>query len=86
MQPFSLLASPLPDVRAILGRDSKDVVEFGGDDQAAEQRRALAAAIGAGEEPALAPKGNASQGAFRRIVKGIVFSRPGSVAASDPFG
>ena len=38
-----------------------DVVELGGDDQAVQERRRAAAAIGAGEQPGLAAESQAAQ-------------------------
>lgn len=42
-----------------------DTVEPGGGDQAVHDRGTLATAIGAGEQPGLATKGDATQGPFR---------------------
>ena len=45
-----------------------DVVELGGDDQAVEEGGALAAAIGAGEQPGLAAESQAAQRPFGGVV------------------
>lgn len=45
-----------------------DIVEPGGNDQAAHHRRALAAAIRSAEQPGLTPHGHAAQGPFGGVV------------------
>ena len=45
-----------------------DVVELGGLDQRVDRRGALAAAIGAGEQPVLAAQGDAAQRALGGVV------------------
>src|SRR4029453_10065512 len=45
-----------------------DVVELGGDDQAVQEGCALAAAIGAGEQPGLAAQCQAAQRSFSSVV------------------
>jgi hypothetical protein len=45
-----------------------DIVEFGGVDQREHDRGALAAAIGAGEQPGLAAQRNPAQLALGRVV------------------
>src|SRR5271169_1440331 len=45
-----------------------DAVEFGGADQGVDRSSALAATVGAGEQPGFAPEGNAAQGALGGVV------------------
>ena len=59
------------DSRQYVGQPSLrvDVVELGGRDQAVEERRPMAAAVGAGEQPGAPPQSQATQGSFRGVVR-----------------
>ena len=61
----------LRDAREDIGQPGLriDVVETGGLDQRVKHGGALSAAIGAAEQPGLAPEGHAAQRPFGRVVR-----------------